>query len=138
MIYALLKSHEPVDLLILMLGTNDTKDRLNQNAACIGLGLQRLILKAKSTDCWGSHEPNILIVCPPPIGRAMNDAAMGTGCAEKAEALPAQFEAQAKLTGCHYMDAAGCTFNTKDYMHLSRKGHAELAERLAALVPTLL
>ena len=58
--YALLKSHEVIDLLIIMLGTNDVKERFNANAACIGAGMERLILKAKSVDCWGTKAPNIL------------------------------------------------------------------------------
>ena len=65
-LYALLKSHETVDLLILMLGTNDTKERLGANATCIGLGMERLVRKALSVDCWGDHAPNVLIVSPPP------------------------------------------------------------------------
>ena len=36
------------DRLIIMLGTNDVKERFNANAACIGAGMERLILKAKS------------------------------------------------------------------------------------------
>ena len=63
--YPLLKSHENIDLLIVMLGTNDTKERFGANATCIGLGMDRLVRKAMSVDCWGSHEPNILIVAPP-------------------------------------------------------------------------
>ena len=62
--YALLKSHEVIDLLIIMLGTNDVKERFNANAACIGAGMERLILKAKSVDCWGTKAPNILVVAP--------------------------------------------------------------------------
>ena len=34
-IYSTLMSHERVDLLIIMLGTNDTKERLGANAPCI-------------------------------------------------------------------------------------------------------
>ena len=34
-IYSTLMSHEPVDLLVIMLGTNDIKERLGANAACI-------------------------------------------------------------------------------------------------------
>ena len=59
--YSLLKSHEVIDLLIIMLGTNDVKERFNANAACIGAGMERLILKAKSVDCWGTKAPNILV-----------------------------------------------------------------------------
>ena len=51
-IYSVLMSHEPVDLLIIMLGTNDTKERFNANAACIGIGMERLLDKAKSVPCW--------------------------------------------------------------------------------------
>lgn len=48
-IYPCLMSHEPVDLLIIMLGTNDTKERFGASAECIALGLKRLISKAVST-----------------------------------------------------------------------------------------
>ena len=37
-IYSLLKSHEVIDLLIIMLGTNDVKERFGANAACIAAG----------------------------------------------------------------------------------------------------
>ena len=46
--YALLKSHEVIDLLIIMLGTNDVKERFGANAACIGAGMERLLLKVKA------------------------------------------------------------------------------------------
>ena len=68
--YALLKSHEVIDLLIIMLGTNDVKERFGANAACIAAGLERLILKCKSVDCWGAKAPNILVVAPPVSKRA--------------------------------------------------------------------
>ncbi len=140
--YALLKSHEVIDLLIIMLGTNDTKERLGVNAACIAIGMERLVRKAQSVDCWGEKTPNILIVCPPPILPEMEQAEcgapMGRGCLEKSRELPAYYEKTAKLVGAHFMDAAGCEFNRVDGMHLTRKGHAQLAQRLADLVPTLL
>ena len=41
-----LKSHEFVDLLVIMLGTNDTKERFASNAACIAIGMGRLVKKA--------------------------------------------------------------------------------------------
>lgn len=138
-IYSLLKSHETIDLLVIMLGTNDTKDRLNMNAACIGLGMERLVQKAKSVDCWGDHAPNILIIAPPHIGRSMKDAAMGEHCAEKSEQLAEYYAPVAERNGCHFLDAHPVAeFNQVDFMHLTNKGHAQLAECLAKLVPTLI
>ena len=51
--------------MIVMLGTNDVKERLGANAACIALGMDRLVRKAQSVDCWGNRAPNILIRLPP-------------------------------------------------------------------------
>ena len=136
--YALLKSHEFIDLLVIMLGTNDCKDRLNMNAACIGIGMERLVRKCMSVDCWGGKQPNILIVSPPPMGEGLSDPCMGVHCVEKSRELAYYYNEKAKLLGCHFMDAAGCEFNQIDYMHLSKKGHAQLAERFATLIPQIL
>lgn len=135
--YPILKSHEPVDLLIIMLGTNDTKERFSVGAPGIAAGMDRLIKKCRSVDCWGNKEPNVLIVCPPPIGDGFRDEIMGEGCIEKSRALAAYLAETAKNNAAHFFDANGCEFNNIDYMHLSRKGHAQLAEKLAVLIPGL-
>ena len=136
--YPILMSHEPVDLLIIMLGTNDTKDRLGMNAPCIALGMSRLVEKCKSVPCWGDHGPNILVVCPPHIGEGLNDRCMGETCAEKSRELAQYYAPVAKNLGCAFLDAEGVAeFNKVDFMHLSRKGHAQLAEKLTALVKEL-
>ena len=138
-IVSTLMSHEPVDLLIIMLGTNDTKDRLGVNAACIGIGMERLILKAKSTMCWKNGEPHILVVAPPHIGEGLYDIpegeAMGTTCAEKSRGLAEKYKKVCQAQGCAFLDAEGVAeFNHYDCMHLTRAGHAQLAEALAQLI----
>ena len=132
-----------MDLLIIMLGTNDTKDRFYASAACIGIGMARLVKKALATECWGPNRPNVLVIAPPHIGEGMlhSDVAatMGTGCVKKSQELARYYREQCDLIGCHFLDAQelGCEFNTVDYMHLTKKGHATLAENLAKLVPEL-
>ena len=66
-LHALLNSHEPLDLLILMLGTNDSKVKFNTDARKIAKGMQILLEEAKSVPCWGKNGPKILIVAPVPI-----------------------------------------------------------------------
>ena len=142
-IYPCLKSHEFVDLLIIMLGTNDVKDRFASSAACVGIAMARLVKKAQATECWGDKKPNILVVAPPPIGEGMLTSAvadtMGTGCVEKSRQLAHYYEEQCKLIGAHFLDAGklGCEFNKVDFMHLTKKDHSTLASALAALVPEL-
>ncbi len=144
-IYPCLMSHEPVDLLIIMLGTNDTKERFGASPACIALGLKRLVAKAISTtDCWRGQKPNILIVTPKNIDKEYEQtevgATMGRGCAEKSQGLAAEYQKIAQLMGCHYFDANQVVIenNHVDYMHLTAEGHRQLADALASLVPTLL
>ena len=135
--YPILMSHEPVDLLIVMLGTNDTKERFAANAAAIAVGMERLILKCQSTPCWGARGPNLLVVCPPPLGAGFCDEVMGAGCVEKSVALPPYLKAVAERNGCAFFDAKDCEMNPVDFTHLTKKGHARLAEQLAKLAPAL-
>ena len=120
------------------LGTNDVKERFNANAACIGAGMERLIQKCKTVDCWGGKEPNILVVAPPRIKEGFHDEVMGDGCVEKSKGVAGWYKIIAERNNIHFLDAEGCEFNQIDFMHLTRKGHAQLAEKLAELVPTLL
>ena len=143
-IYPCLKSHETIDLLIIMLGTNDCKDRFYASAACIGLGMARLVKKAKDTDCWGGKAPNILVIAPPPIGEGMLTspvaATMGQLCVEKSRQLADCYREQCELLNVSFLDAGaiGCEFNTVDFMHLTSQGHRTLAEELAKLIPQMM
>lgn len=142
-LYPCLMSHAPVSLLVVMLGTNDTKERLGANACAIGKGLRRLVRKAQSIDCWAGGQPNLLIVAPPAIGKGVERSPvaqeMGLGCVEKSLRLPGQFRAVAAETRCHFLDAnaLGLAHNPIDFMHLTRESHARLAAALAERIPTL-
>ncbi len=139
-----LMSHEPVDLLIIMLGTNDGKDRFHVTPHEIAIAMGRLVNKARATDCWGGKQPNILVVAPPPIGAGIVTTdfqyTMGLRCHEVTAGLAEAYKAQCDLLGVHFADAVGfgCEFNTLDFTHLTCKSHSLLAEGLARLVPTLL
>lgn len=144
-IFTCLMSHEPVDLLIIMLGTNDTKERFSCNAENIAKGLERLIKKARSvTDAWRDSRPNILIVAPAPIEKGYENTfvanEMGKGCAEKSQELAVYYERTAALTDCHFLDAGkihGIKMHPADHMHLTRDSHALLARELAGMIPLL-
>jgi len=88
-------SHAPLDTLVVMLGTNDTKERFGCNAYLIAQGIGRLLKKAADTDAW-RDKPDILAVCPAPIVPAYESLvfrnALGGGCAEKAAALAQELE----------------------------------------------
>ena len=99
--------------------------------------MERLIQRAKTIDCWGTQKPNLLVVAPPRIGDGFHDAVMGNGCVERSRGVAEQFRIVAERNQVHFLNAADCEFNQVDFMHLTRKGHAQLAEKLAALVPEI-
>ena len=139
-----LKSHEFVDLLVIMLGTNDVKERFASSAACVAIGMGRLVKKAIATECWGPNKPNVLVIAPPHIGEGMIlsevGPTMGRECIEKSRELAHYYKQQCDLIGCHFLDAQelGCEFNNIDCMHLTSKGHETMAKVLAEKIPELL
>ncbi len=141
--WGLLKSHEYLDLLIIMLGTNDCKERFHANPATIAWGMERLCRKAMQTDCWAPGcKPNILIVAPPPVLPGVETSRVsdevGAGCVEKSEKLADYYRQKADLLGLCFLDAAGCEFNGIDFMHLTRRGHRQLADRFLEIIPKIL
>lgn len=141
-IFPIMMSHEPVDLLIIMLGTNDTKERFGVTAECIGVGMERLINKAKSIAAWKNDQPNILLLAPPHISDKMYSGpfsgVMGSGCAEKSRQLAFFYHEVAKRTGCRFLDIEGIAeFNQTDGMHLTQKSHSDLAAHLAKIIPEM-
>ena len=123
-----------------MLGTNDTKERFGVTPDCIGVGMERLINKAKTIAAWKDNRPNILLIAPPHILDEMYSGpfsgVMGSGCAEKSRKLAVFYKSIAERTGCHFLDAENLAeFNKTDGMHLTRKGHASLAAHLTSIIP---
>ena len=64
----LLTTHQPLDLVIIMLGTNDIKFANRCTAFDASLGMERLIKLVKGHDfSRGYQAPQILLMSPPPL-----------------------------------------------------------------------
>lgn len=133
-IYSCVMSHEPVDLLIVMLGTNDVKERFGLDADEIASGMERLLRKAASLPGWRDGTPHILLLAPPHICPEFHQ-----DYHQKSAALADRYSAAAGRNRWAFLDTEGVgEFNRIDYMHLTRRGHVRIAEKLAVLVPTLM
>lgn len=121
-----LMSHAPLDLLCVMLGTNDTKQRFNNTAYNIAQGLEALICLARRyADC------PILVISPPHIGENLMDTAMGPifgpGAIALSRALAGEFARVARENGCHYLNAALlCPPCAQDAVHLTEESQRAL------------
>ena len=63
-----LKTHNPIDIIILMLGTNDTKHKFKRSISDISEGMAALLDEIKQT-AWSSQwsMPQVLLLSPPRI-----------------------------------------------------------------------
>lgn len=137
-LHALLNSHEPLDLLILMLGTNDAKKKFGTDAKKITKGMQILVEEAKSVPCWGADGPKILIVAPVPIEEGVTYPEFAPDCVETTKALAREYAFLAVAEQVDFLDAGGCELTKADHVHLTAKGHRQLAERMETAVREIL
>ena len=133
-LHALLNSHEPLDLLILMLGTNDAKKKFGTDAKKITKGMQILVEEAKSVPCWGKNGPKILIVAPVPIEEGVIYPDFNEKSVETTKTLAREYAFLAVAERADFLDAGGCELTSVDHVHLTKRGHRQLAERMEAAV----
>ena len=140
---AALASHLPLDVVVIMLGTNDTKAVYGRSGERIALGAKRLLDVVRTLDGGiGTQYPNAraLLVAPPPLGN-LNPyfQEMFAGGAPRARALPPLYEAVARVAGAEFLDA-GSVIHTDgdDGLHLSAESHRALGLAVAAKVRALL
>ena len=137
-LHALLNSHEPLDLVILMLGTNDSKVKFNTDAKKITKGMQILVEEAKSVPCWGKNGPKILIVAPVPIEEGVIYPDFNENSVETTRALAREYALLAVAEQVDFLDAGGCELTKADHVHLTANGHRQLAERMETAVREIL
>lgn len=132
----LLCTHDPIDILVIMLGTNDTKRVFNCSALEIAKALEKNIRIVQAPQMWdGAEAPKILIVCPPGvttdyIGDTM-EGYFSERSVEVSKQLDEEYRKVADAYGCEYLNAMEYTGpGQADGVHLDEEGHRKLAEAL--------
>jgi lysophospholipase L1-like esterase len=133
---ALLESHKPIDVVVVMLGTNDLKERFSVNAGDIAHSLERLVRMIRASDCGpGGVGPQVLLVAPPPIVEVGCLKGMFAGGAAKSQALAGEIEGAAKRAGVPFLDAGRVVkVSPVDGIHYGPEANPALAEAFASAI----
>lgn len=136
-----LETHKPLDLVILMLGTNDLKKRFSLSAFDIAAGAGRLVHVIQTSQTGPDDgAPKVLLVAPPPLGELKEDFEyMFEGAHAKVGDFPLRFRQVSIEHGCAFFDAATIIAPSPlDGLHLDEQGQRLLGQSLAPLVRELL
>lgn len=142
---AALASHEPLDLVIIMLGTNDTKAYLKRTPLEIALGAGALINEVHKTPGWDWTDyptPQVLLINPPPLGATIDPNAVeafDTGSQQKSGVLGKLYADTAALAGEHSFDSSTViTTDGIDGVHFSAETNRALGTAVAEEVRRIL
>mgnify|MGYP001103855940 CR=1 FL=1 len=132
-----LESHKPIDLVIMMLGTNDLKKRFNLSPLDIAKGVETLVKMIKKSDCGlNGGEPKILLICPPQVGKLNYDfSQIFEGSEEKSKKLGPHYKVIAEFYGCYFLDASKIIISSDiDGIHIEKGEHKKLGKAVADIV----
>ncbi len=136
----LLESHMPIDLVILMLGTNDLKHRFASTASDIADSIEILVRTIQRSEAGpAGAEPALIVVAPAPMQEVDRFADMFLGGAQKSLQLAGFIRDVAKRTGASFVDAGTLVESSSvDGIHLDSDAHRILGLELARVVHSLM
>lgn len=133
-------SHAPLDLIIIMLGTNDLKARFNQPASEVAMAIGCLVHDIRELAPGPAGKPpEIMVVSPPPMHDDIKewDQIFKNG-PPKSRELALQFEIIADSLEVHFFDAGSVIeCDPADGFHLNREAHNGLGVALAREVEAI-
>jgi lysophospholipase L1-like esterase len=134
-----LLSHRPVDLVTIMLGTNDVKGIYGVTASEIACGAGALIDLARGTLAGpGGTPPRVLLVSPVPVVLTPHSEMWGYGPGiEESRRLAGMYALMAAGKGVGFLDAGSVAeVSPLDGVHLDAAAHAALGAAMADAVRT--
>lgn len=135
-----LMSHDPLDVVIIMLGSNDTKVRFGMTPMTIGQSMMQLVRVAKLYASNAAGEASHIIVAAPPkildnLMQTRHAECFGEQAIAVSAGLPRELRRISKLMRCDFFDASvHAEVSPLDAVHMTARGHLQLAEAMAEKV----
>lgn len=135
-----LSSHKPIDIVILMLGSNDLKTTFAATAKEITDGVEILVDTIKNfTAEKQEFEPVIILLSPPEIGEGICASpfhyAFDESSVLRSKELPEEYRQVAKRRGCIFCKTSEYIKPSQvDSLHLMPEEHRKLANILREII----
>ncbi len=132
----LLESHSPLDLVIVMLGTNDLKACFRQSALEISQGAKKVCQEVIECEFLSPGSTEILLISPSHVDELpAEDHQEFDGAMEKSRAFSAHYKEVADELGIHFFDAAQVVrTSVLDGVHWDADQHSVFGKELANFV----
>ncbi|MEO8757959.1 MAG: SGNH/GDSL hydrolase family protein [Devosia sp.] len=131
-----LESHMPLDLVIVMLGTNDLKHRFAATPGDIADSVEIVVRTIQRSEAGaGGEAPRVVLVAPPAMQEVDWLGEMFQGGAAKSLVLGALLRAVADRCGVPFLDAGAIVESSAiDGIHLDSDAHRRLGIELSKVV----
>ena len=146
---AILMSHQPLDHVIIMLGTNDMKARFRRDAEDISGGILELVTIISQSQSglggWnGTKSPAVTVICPPMLGeRADNPGWIRydewLGGFETSQLLPAALGRACQDRKINFINGnEGALSSDRDPIHWAAETHRTFGRFIAETMTNIL
>lgn len=128
-----LESHHPLDMVLIMLGTNDLKQRFNLSASDIAESAGGLAGIAKQVATNASGQPaRVLLIAPPAVTTLTQLDEMFAGAEPKSRLFSRYYRLAAGWDGASFFDAGSVIESSPlDGIHFEADAHRTLGQALA-------
>ncbi|WP_051328942.1 SGNH/GDSL hydrolase family protein [Geminicoccus roseus] len=136
-------SHLPLDLVVIMLGTNDLKAMYDRSPYRIALGMGKLVDIVQDTGGGVGTSypaPKVLVLAPPPLGELSPQAFQDlfAGGPEKSRRLGELYEPVARAGGAEFLDIGQVTpTDGVDGIHFTKEAQRKIGMAVADKVKAI-
>ncbi len=140
----ILEMHYPLDLVIFMLGTNDTRIDFNFNASVedIVQGMQSLVHYVKESHLGKNFQaPKVLLIAPAPLipeAAGYSGNCFDASSIQKSKEIPAAYQQLAEKEQCAFIDAGTLVeVDPADGVHIKGESLSALAKAVTDKILTM-
>tara|TARA_B100000749_G_scaffold241460_1_gene201792 strand:- start:66 stop:689 length:624 start_codon:yes stop_codon:yes gene_type:complete len=132
----LLESHRPLDLVVIMLGTNDLKHDFDLSVEQIADGARQVCRCVIDCEYLVDNPPQILLISPTHVELVTaEEQDLFIGAIDKSRELAGHYQAVAEDLGIHFLDASKIVVKTDlDGVHWDANQHHDFGEALSGTI----